>query len=111
VPEIHIERSHQLGIEAARTIARKWVRQVERDYGLDCSYEEGPARDLGHFSRTGIEGSVEVSGDTFRLQATLTGLFGGFSGPIEQRLRQKLDDLLSRRGDEDENAYNDNDWL
>lgn len=113
MPDIHIERSHQLGIDAARAIARKWVRQVEQEYGLECSYEEGPTRDLGRFSRAGIDGSVEVSGDSFRLQATLAGLFASFSGQIEQRLRQKLDDLLGRRkdDDEDDDAYNDKDWL
>ena len=110
MPDIQIERSHQLGIEAARAIARKWVRQVEQDYGLECSYEEGKTRDLGRFSRAGIDGSVEVSGDSFRLQATLAGLFAGFSGQIEQRLRQKLDDLLGKR-DDDDDAYNDKDWL
>ena len=111
MPDIHIERSHQLGIEAARAIARKWVSQVEQDYGLACSYEEGQSRDIGRFSRAGIDGSVEVSGDSFRLQATLAGLFASFSGQIEQRLRQKLDDLLGRRKDEDDDAYNDKDWL
>ena len=112
MPDIHIERSHQLGIDAARAIARIWVRQVEQEYGLECSYEEGPTRDLGRFSRAGIDGSVEVSGDSFRLQATLAGLIASFSGQIEQRLRQKLDDLLGRRKDEDDDdAYNDKDWL
>jgi putative polyhydroxyalkanoate system protein len=111
VPDIHIERSHGLGLEAARAIARKWVRQVEQDYGLECSYEEGPTQDLGRFSRAGIDGSVEVSGDSFRLQATLAGMFASFSGQIEQRLRQKLDDPLGKRDDEDDDAYNDKDWL
>ncbi len=112
MPDIHIERSHQLGIEAARTIARKWVSQVEQDYGLACSYEEGQTRDIGRFSRAGIDGSVEVSGDSFTLRATLAGLFASFSGQIEERLRQKLDDLLGRPddGDDDDDAYNDKDW-
>ena len=112
MPDIHIERSHQLGMDAAREIARRWVRQVEQDYGLACSYEEGATRDLGRFSRAGIDGSVEVSADSFRLRATLGGLFGGFSGQIEERLRQKLDALLGRsEDDEDDDAYNDKDWL
>jgi putative polyhydroxyalkanoate system protein len=117
VPDIQIERSHSLGIDAARAIARKWVRQVEQDYGLSCSYEEGDAQDLGRFSRPGVEGRVEVSADAFRLQATLAGLFGGFSEQIEERLRKKLDELLGAAAgadgddnDEDDDAYNDKDW-
>lgn len=111
MPDIHIERNHELGMTAARAIARRWVRQVEQDYGLACSYEEGATRDLGRFSRAGIDGSVEVSADSFRLQATVGGLFASFSGQIEQRLRQKLDALLGRPEDEDDDAYNDKDWL
>ncbi|VTU21294.1 putative polyhydroxyalkanoic acid system protein [Variovorax sp. PBS-H4] len=110
MPEIHIERSHRLGIEAARAIARKWVSEVEQDYGLSCSYEEGQALDIGRFSRAGIDGSVEVSGDSLKLRATLAGLFAGFSGQIEERLRQKLDDLLGRPDDEVDDGYNDKDW-
>ena len=38
-------------------------------------------------------------------------MFSAFGGQIEQRLRQKLDDLLGKRDDEDDDAYNDKDWL
>lgn len=113
MPDIQIERSHDLGLPAARAIARRWVRQVEQDYGLSCSYEEGDTQDLGRFSRAGVEGRVEVSADCFRLHATLGGLFGGFSEQVEQRLRGKLDELLGApegEGEEDDDAYNDKDW-
>ncbi|WP_076998616.1 polyhydroxyalkanoic acid system family protein [Variovorax sp. KK3] len=121
MPDIQIERSHNLGIDAARTIARRWVRQVEQDYGLSCSYEEGDTQDLGRFSRAGVDGRVEVSGTAFKLHATLAGLFAGFSEQIEHRLRTKLDELLGEGpqkgragsgGDEgeDDDAYNDKDW-
>ncbi|OUM02069.1 polyhydroxyalkanoic acid system family protein [Variovorax sp. JS1663] len=112
MPDIQIERSHDLGLTAARAIARRWVRQVEEDYGLSCSYQEGETQDLGRFSRAGVDGRVEVSADSFRLHATLAGLFGGFSEQIEQRLRQKLDELLGRgEGEDEDDAYNDKDWL
>jgi putative polyhydroxyalkanoate system protein len=111
VPDIQIERSHDLGLPAARAIARRWVRQVEQDYGLSCSYEEGETQDLGRFSRPGVAGRVEVSADCFRLHATLGGLFGSFSEQVEQRLRGKLDELLGGGEDEeDDDAYNDKDW-
>ncbi|GAA4337458.1 hypothetical protein GCM10023165_15480 [Variovorax defluvii] len=111
MPDIQIERRHELGLKAARDIARRWVRQVEEDYGLSCSYQEGETQDLGLFSRAGVEGRVEVSADRFRLHATLGGLFGGFSEQLEQRLRKKLDELLGGAGDEEDDAYNDKDWL
>ncbi|RYY71169.1 MAG: polyhydroxyalkanoic acid synthase, partial [Comamonadaceae bacterium] len=38
MPDIHIERNHTLGIEAARNAARQWIDQARDEYGLDCNY-------------------------------------------------------------------------
>lgn len=111
VPDIHIERAHTLGLPAAREVARRWVRQVEEDYGLQCSYDEGERCDIGRFSRAGIEGSVEVSADRFALQATLGMLFSSFGPQIEAQLNKSLDKLLGGGTPEaDDDAYNDKDW-
>lgn len=112
MPDIHIERSHTLGIAAAREVARQWMQQVEQDYGLECSYAEGETCDIAQFTRPGIDGNVEVSADTFKLHATLGFLYGSFSEQIEQRLKQNLDTLLgtSQAEAEDDDAYNDKDW-
>ena len=39
--EIKIHREHHLGHAAARKIAYQWAEQVETDFGMDCTYEEG----------------------------------------------------------------------
>ena len=94
MPDIHIERNHTLGLSGAREVARQWVRQAEQDYGLACSYAEGETCDVAQFARAGVDGNVEVTADTFKLNATLGFLYGSFSGQIEQRLQQNLDALL-----------------
>jgi putative polyhydroxyalkanoate system protein len=112
VSDIHIERNHDLGLAAAREVAHRWMRKVEQDYGIECAYDEGETRDVAQFTRAGIDGTVEVSGSRFTLNATLGFLFASFSEQIEQRLLQNLDALLgdkSTAGDDD--AYNDKDWL
>ncbi len=110
MPDIHIERNHTLGLPAAREVARHWMQRVEQDYGLECSYAEGEARDVAQFARTGIDGSVEVSADNFSLRATLAFPYGNFSEQIEQRLLKNLDDLLGT-GAQDDDAYNYKEWL
>ncbi|RZL90419.1 MAG: polyhydroxyalkanoic acid synthase [Variovorax sp.] len=110
MPDIHIERKHALGIAAAREVARQWLQKVERDYALECRYDEGEACDVAAFTRPGIDGSVEVTGDSFVLQATLGFLFANFREQIEQRLQQNLDALLGASEPPDD-AYNDRDWL
>jgi putative polyhydroxyalkanoate system protein len=94
VPDILIERKHTLGIASAREVARQWIQQVEQDYGLECSYTEGKDRDLAQFSRAGIDGTVEVTAHTFKLEATLGFLFASFSQQIEQKISRNLDALL-----------------
>ncbi|MEJ8811711.1 polyhydroxyalkanoic acid system family protein [Variovorax ureilyticus] len=94
MPDIQIERHHQLGLPGARAVARKLMQKVEQDFGMACTYDEGEARDTARFGRAGVDGSVEVSADTFRLEATLGMLFANFSGEIQQRLAASLDKLL-----------------
>jgi putative polyhydroxyalkanoate system protein len=111
VPDIHIERNHTLGLVAAREVAHQWVRKAEQDYGVECTYEEGETGDVAQFTRPGIDGSVEVTANTLTLNATLGFLFASFSEQIEQKLVQNLDALLGRTEPEDDDAYNDKDWL
>lgn len=94
MPDIQIERHHQLGLPGARALARKWMRQVEADYGLAGHYTEGDPADTATFSSPGVDGSVEVTADRVRLSAALGFLLGGFAPQIEARLQQNLDALL-----------------
>ena len=94
MPDIHIERNHTLGIEAARQAARQWIDQARDEYGLDCSYVEGATCDTAEFSRAGMDGTLEVTGDSFLLEANLGFLFSSFSDQIERKISQNLDKLL-----------------
>ena len=109
--DIHIERNHNLGLAAAREVARQWMQRVEEDYGIECTYAEGGTCDVAQFNRAGIDGSVEVSAVTFTLDATLGFPYGSFSEQIEQRLQKSLDALLGAKTPADDDVYNDKDWL
>ena len=94
MPDIHIERNHTLGIEAARDAARQWIEQARDEYGLDCNYTEGATCDTAEFSRAGMDGTLEVTADSFLLEANLGFLFSSFSDQIERKISQNLDKLL-----------------
>ena len=98
MPDILIERKHTLGLAGAREAARRWMEQIAQEYGLDCSYAEGPARDVVQFNRAGIDGTAEVTADRFTLEATLGFLFSSFGEQIEQRIARKIDALLGSSG-------------
>ncbi|VWX60445.1 Polyhydroxyalkanoic acid system protein [Burkholderiales bacterium 8X] len=92
--DIHIDRKHRLGLPAAREVARRWLQEAEAEYGLSCSYTPGDTCDQARFSRAGVDGSFDVTADSFRLQAELGFLVSAFGGQIEQKLNRKLDALL-----------------
>lgn len=95
--EIHIHREHQLGLARARKVAWQWAEQVETDFDMACTYEEGADSDVVRFSRTGVSGTLQVSGGHFELDAQLGFLLGVFKDRIETEIVKNLDTLLARQ--------------
>ena len=95
--QIHIHREHQLGLAGARKIAWQWAEQAEADFGMACTYEEGDDADEVQFSRSGVSGTLKVSGDHFELDAQLGFLLGAFKDRIESEIVKNLDDLLAKK--------------
>ena len=92
--DLHILRQHTLGMAKARKIAFEWAEQVEKDFGMACTYEEGRTADLVRFSRSGVHGELHVTKDKFELDAQLGFLLGAFKGRIEAEIVGMLDTLL-----------------
>ena len=93
--DLHILRPHQLGLPKARKLALRWAEQAETDFGLQCTYEEGPQEDEVGFSRSGVAGTLVVSHDRFELNAKLGFLLGTFKDRIEREIVSNLDALLA----------------
>ena len=92
--DLHIVRKHTLGLAKARKIAFDWAEQVERDFGMECTYEEGRSADLVRFTRSGVQGELQVTKDRFELDARLGFLLGAFKGRIEAEIVKMLDTLM-----------------
>lgn len=95
MPDIRIHRAHQLGLTTARSVAHTWARKAEAKFGLACTYEEGAEHDVLHFSRAGVQGTLQVQADRFDLVAQLGFLWGAFQGRIEEEIGAQLDKLLN----------------
>ena len=94
--DIHIQRDHGMGLTQARQTARHWATQAEEKYQLRCSYNEGTDADTFSFERAGVSGTLQVTGQTFKLDAKLGFLLGAFSKTIESEIEKNLDDLLAK---------------
>lgn len=94
MPQLHINRTHALGLDKARAIAQRWMEQARSDYDMQCRYESGPEQDVVRFERAGVQGTLEVDADQFVLQAELGFLLGAFKARIEEQITRNLDALL-----------------
>lgn len=95
--QLHIHRDHTLGLAAARKIALSWAEQVEAEFDMACTYEEGAKEDWVAFKRSGVTGKLHVTGTHFDLDAKLGFLLGAFKGRIEAEIVKNLDDLLASK--------------
>ena len=93
--DLHILREHGLGLAAARKIAFAWAEQVEAEFDMECTYEEGKAQDVVHFTRSGVSGTLHVDKGRFELNAKLGFLLGAFKDKIEAEIVKNLDTLLA----------------
>lgn len=95
--DIHIERQHGMSLAQARKAAFKWAEQVEEKFDMECTYEEGGTSDEVSFKRSGVNGTLTVTADTFELQAKLGFLLGAFKDSIEAEIVKNLDALISKK--------------
>lgn len=93
--DLHILRIHTLGLPKARKIAFQWAQQAEKDFSMDCTYQEGSAQDEVAFTRSGVRGTLVVTSNKFELNAVLGFLLGAFKGKIEAEIVKNLDSLLA----------------
>jgi putative polyhydroxyalkanoate system protein len=96
VADIHILRTHGLGLQAARKIAVQWAQEAESGFGMACTYQEGMLCDEVSFGRPGVKGVLTVGEDLFELKAQLGFLLSAFKARIESEVVKNLDDLLRR---------------
>jgi len=96
MPDIHIHRSHALGLAKARKVALQWAEEVEKEFDMECTILEGDTSDTVEFTRTGVKGELIVAPDHFQLDAKLGFLLGAFSRTIESEIEKNLDALLSK---------------
>jgi putative polyhydroxyalkanoate system protein len=94
--DIQIQRDHTLGLAQARKIAFKWAEQAEEKFDMECTYEEGKTEDLVTFTRSGVNGTLAVTKDSFELNAKLGFLLGAFKDKIETEIVKNLDALIAK---------------
>ena len=96
--DIHIHRTHRLGLAKARKTAWQWAEAAEEKFGMECTIIEGKTSDVVEFTRAGVDGRLVVDADSFDLTARLGLLLGAFRSRIEAEIEENVDAVLARAG-------------
>lgn len=87
MPDIDLERSHELGIKRARAVVDKVAVSMQKKFGMSSQWDG----DVLRFARSGVEGSIEVAKDRVRVQARLGLMLGLMKATIADEIRRQLD--------------------
>ncbi|MBO3277822.1 polyhydroxyalkanoic acid system family protein [Pseudomonas schmalbachii] len=87
---IRIERTHSLGLEAAREKAEKLGERFAREYGLSHGWRGNTLV----FQRTGVDGRIDVSEDRVVVDIRLGLLLSAMGGVLKSEIERGLDKAL-----------------
>ena len=88
---ISVERTHSLGLEAAREKARPLVEKLAGQYGLTPEW----SGDTVKLKRSGVNGTVAIGEKTIKGDVKLGLLMSAMSGMIQAEIERSLDKALA----------------
>jgi putative polyhydroxyalkanoate system protein len=94
--DIKIQRSHDLGMDKARALARGWMDGDAKQLGLTCTLKQGEAEDIIQFERMGVTGEMTVTPDTFGLAVKLNMMMAPLKPLIESEIDKNLANILAK---------------
>lgn len=76
----------------ARAVALDWAQASSRDFGIETSQSlTEDTKQVFHFKRSGLHGSLRVTEEQFVLEVSLGFLLGTFKERIETELLRNLE--------------------
>ena len=87
---IKVERPHSLGLAGARAKAEQLAERLASEYEVRYRW----AGDRLEFKRSGVDGVIEVSADSVRVELSLGLLLSAMSGRIKGEIERTLDKSL-----------------
>ncbi len=94
--EIKFQHAHSLGLDKARELAVKWIDDASRKMGLTCKHVQGATQDTVTFERSGVKGTMLVSGTSFNLDVKLGMMMAAFKPVIESEIAKNLASAIEK---------------
>lgn len=94
--DINFQKSHELGLEKARELAKEWMQGAAKQLGLDCKHTEGAEQDTITFERMGVTGLMTVTGTSFDLNVKLGMMMAAFKPIVEAEIAKNLGRIIEK---------------
>jgi putative polyhydroxyalkanoate system protein len=94
--DITYSQAHSLGLPKARELAKQWSDQAAQKMGLSCKYQESGERDTLAFERSGVTGTIMVTGTSLDLDIKLGMMMKPFKAMIEGEVAKSLGRMIEK---------------
>lgn len=88
--DIHIEHQHPFDFITARTQAKKWLEEVNRQFDLNIDYQEGDQQDTATLKKSGVSATAVLTADKLVFDASLGLLAKPFKSQIVSGVQDNL---------------------
>lgn len=88
MPSIDIRHPHTLTPAKARKAVQEVADKLAERFGIDYEWDE----DTLNFSRSGVDGKIDLKPKQLRVSAQLGFLLSALKGPIESEIRRVLEE-------------------
>jgi len=89
MPEICVQRQHDLGLQAIREAAERIAGELDQTHGIQYYWKGNTL----HFARTGVSGEIRTSAQEISVEVSLGLMLLPMAGFLEQEIERHLDTI------------------
>jgi len=94
--DVKFQQNHTLGLPKARELAKKWAEGPAQKMGLSCTHTEGADEDTLAFERSGVTGTMKVTGTSFDIDIKLGMMMKAFKPMIEAEISKGFSRMIEK---------------
>lgn len=94
--DVQFQQAHTLGLPKARELAQRWAEGAAAKMGLTCSHQQGEEQDVVSFERSGVNGTMTVTADSFDVNIKLGLMMKAFKPMIEAEITKNVTRMIEK---------------
>lgn len=94
--DVQFQQSHNLGLPKARELAQRWADGAAAKMGLTCKHQAGDDQDLIAFERSGVNGTMKVTANSFDVNIKLGLMMKAFKPMIEAEIAKNVSRMIEK---------------